>query len=92
MPSSPDSKVDLNASSRAEHFAARRDTVRDLVRTCGHVVFWVLAGWMLIGFSAHSTNETLAWILYWAGYAVWIPGVLFSLLAAYRRGEKRGAW
>jgi hypothetical protein len=31
-------------------------------------------------------------VLWWTGLGVWIPGVLFSLLAAYRRGEKRGDW
>ena len=78
--------------SEGEHRAAQGETVGDLVKTCGHMVFWVLAGWTLIGFSAHGTDATLGWILYWLGFAVWIPGVLFSLLAAYRRGEKRGDW
>ena len=83
---------EMIARSKTEHRAAQSETLRDLLRACGHMVFWVLAGWTFIGLAAHSTNETLGWILYWAGYVVWIPGVLFSLLAAYRRGEKRGDW
>jgi fatty acid desaturase len=76
----------------AAHRSAQRETTRDLVRTCGHLVFWVCGGWVFIGFSAHTTDKVLGWVLYWAGFTVWIPGVLFSLLAAYRRGEKRGDW
>jgi len=92
MPIPRKSYDEMIARSEAAHRAARGETVRDLLKTCGHMAFWVLAGWSFIGLSAHITNETLGWILYWAGFAVWIPGVLFSLLAAYRRGEKRGDW
>lgn len=74
------------------HQSASRETRRDLYKTCLHLVFWVLCGWVFIGFSAHSTDVGFGWVLYWAGFTVWIPGVLFSLLAAYRRGEKRGDW
>lgn len=83
---------ELIARSELEHRSAQRETVRDLLKTCGHMIFWVLAGWAFIGLSAHTTSETLGWILFWAGFAVWIPGVLFAILAAYRRGEKRGDW
>jgi hypothetical protein len=76
----------------AEHRRAESDTFRDLLKTSLHLVLWVLAGWTFIGFSAHTTNATIGWILFWIGLAIWIPGVLFSLLAAYRRGEKRGDW
>jgi hypothetical protein len=71
---------------------ASRETFWDLVRTCGHMAFWLLCGWALIGLSAHTTDTRLGWPLFWAGITVWIPGVLFSLLAAYRRGERRGDW
>jgi hypothetical protein len=92
MPIPRTSYDELIARSEAAHRAAQSDAVRDMLKTCGHMVFWVLAGWTFIGLAAHSTNETVGWILYWTGLAVWIPGVLFSLLAAYRRGEKRGDW
>ena len=92
MPIPRKSYHEMIARSEAAHRAAQRETVRDLLRTCGHMVFWVIAGWLLIGLSAYTTREALGWVLYWAGFAVWIPGVLFALLAAYRRGEKRGDW
>ena len=76
----------------AEHHAAQRETYRDLLRTCGHMVFWVLVGWVCIGFAVHITNLAMGRALWWLGILLWIPGVLFSLLAAYRRGERRGDW
>ena len=82
----------LIAQREAEHHRAEGDTFRDLLKTSLHVVLWVLAGWVFIGLSAHTTNATIGWIAFWLGLAIWIPGVLFSLLAAYRRGEKRGDW
>ena len=78
--------------SEAEHRAARGETYRDLAWTCGHMVFWVLAGWVCIAFAVHSTSLVFGKILWWLGITLWSPGVLFSLLAAYRRGEKRGDW
>lgn len=83
---------ELVARHERAHLAASRETLRDMLRTCLHLVFWVLCGWVFIGFSAHTTDASVGWVLYWAGFTVWIPGVLFSLLAAYRRGEKRGDW
>ncbi len=92
MPMPQKYRDEMVASAAHAHGAARSETVRDLFRTCGHMVFWVLCGWVLIGFSALTTDVLLGWVLYWAGITVWIPGVLFSLLAAYRRGETRGDW
>jgi hypothetical protein len=83
---------ELVAKHESAHRLAQRETTRDLFRTCGHLSFWVCCGWVFIGLSAHTTDTVIGWVLYWAGFTVWIPGVLFSLLAAYRRGEKRGDW
>ncbi|MDQ2666776.1 MAG: hypothetical protein M3Z05_12285 [Gemmatimonadota bacterium] len=76
----------------SEHHAAAGDTFRDLLKTSLQIVLWVLAGWTFIAFAVHTTNEIIGKILWWTGLGVWIPGVLFSLLAAYRRGERRGDW
>ena len=83
---------ELVAKHQQAHRAATSETRADLRRTCLHLIFWVLCGWVFIGFSAHTTDVGLGWVLYWVGFTIWIPGVLFTLLAAYRRGEKRGDW
>jgi hypothetical protein len=83
---------ELIARRETEHHAAEGDRFRDLAKTCVHMVFWVLVGWVFIGFSAHTTNVIVGKVFFWTGFALWIPGVLFALLAAYRRGEKRGDW
>jgi fatty acid desaturase len=92
MPMPPKYRDELVAKHEAAHRDARKETTRDLLKTCGHMLFWVACGWAFIGLSAHTTNEVVGWVLFWGGLCVWIPGVLFSLLAAYRRGEKRGDW
>ncbi len=74
------------------HREAQRDSLRAFVRICAEIVFWVASGWVLIGFALHTTDVGRGWVLYWAGLCIWIPGVLFALLSAYRRGEERGDW
>jgi hypothetical protein len=72
--------------------AARRETWRDMLRTIGHLAFWVLCGLALFGFAFHTSDHSIGMIFWYAAHAVWIGGVTFSLLAAYRRGERRGDW
>jgi uncharacterized YccA/Bax inhibitor family protein len=72
--------------------SARRDTTRDMLRTMGYLALCVLGGLALIGFALHVSDYAVGIIFWWAGHAVWLSGVLFVLLAAYRRGEKRGDW
>lgn len=83
---------ELIEKHEAAHRAAQSDTVRDLLMTCGHLAFWVACGLVFLGFALHSTDQGWASIFWKAGHTVWIAGVLFSLLAAYRRGEQRGDW
>jgi hypothetical protein len=40
----------------------------------------------------HTDNPDVGRVLWLGGQGVWLGGVLFSLLAAYRRGEQRGDW
>ncbi|MBA3671382.1 MAG: hypothetical protein H0W68_05100 [Gemmatimonadaceae bacterium] len=92
MPMPQRYRDELMKNRADEHRAALSDTSRDLLKTCAHMVFWVLAGWVFIGFAVHTTQAALGRVLYLTGFLVWVPGVLFSILAAYRRGEKRGDW
>ena len=92
MPIEPKLYRELIAKHEAAHKEAKSDTLRDLLMTCGHLAFWVLCGLALLGMALHSTDPSWAGIFWKAGHLVWIAGVLFSLLAAYRRGEKRGDW
>jgi hypothetical protein len=72
--------------------SARRETTRDLLRTCGHIIVWVACGLGLIALALHSTDYSVGMVFWWAAHAVWIGGVSGALLAAYRRGERRGDW
>lgn len=80
----------------AEHLRAereaRRDYWRDMGRTAVHLALSVAAGLALIGWSFHTNDETFGRIFWLAGQGVWLSGVLWSLLSAYRRGHARGDW
>ena len=72
--------------------SARRDTMRDMFRTMGHLAFWVLCGLAFFGLAFHTTDHAVGMMLWYAAHIVWIGGVAGALLAAYRRGERRGDW
>lgn len=84
-----DAQIESRQRSERE---ATRETRRDLVRTCGHILFWVACGMVLIGLALHTPDPGIGRVFWLAGQAVWLSGVLFALLAAYRRGEQRGDW
>lgn len=82
-------QIERNAQLERE---ARRDYWRDIRKTMRHLAFWVAVGLALMGSGLHSTSKDLGRILWLGGQTVWISGVLFALLAAYRRGSERGDW
>jgi hypothetical protein len=76
----------------AEHEVAQRDTLWDHVRTALTCVFWAALGIALLGLSFHTTDLALGNAAFAAGLGIGNGGIIFTLLAAYRRGEKRGDW
>lgn len=82
-------QVERNAALERQ---ARRDYWRDILRTMLHIAFWVAAGLALLGAALHTHDAAIGRVLWLAGQTVWLSGVLFSLLAAYRRGTRRGDW
>jgi hypothetical protein len=92
MPSDRPSYEELVERHERQHRSAQAETRRDMLRTCMHVAFWTLAGMGLSGFALHSTDRDVGMVFWIGGRLVWVAGVGFSLLAAYRRGERRGDW
>ncbi len=92
MPIPADLQAELTAKRAAEHREASRDTLRDLLVSCLQVAFWCALGVALVLFSFHVHGYALGRIFFWAGLGAGNGGMLFSILAAYRRGEKRGDW
>lgn len=78
--------------NRLSERAARRDRWLSMGRTLVELVLAVAVGFGFIAFSAHTRDEELGHMLFRVGQLAWIAGVLFALLAAYRRGERRGDW
>ena len=81
------------ARKRAEEkVEADRVMRRDLFFTALQCLFWAAAGLFLLSWSVHTTDKTLGTGAFWAGLGVGNAGIIFTLLAAYRRGERRGDW
>jgi len=83
---------EMAARHRAAHERADRERTRDLALTAVQCVAWVLAGLALIGWAFHTTSMTWGRIAFLSGIAVGNGGWIFTILAAYRRGEQRGDW
>ena len=81
------------ARKRAEEkVEADRITRRDLLFTALQCLFWSAVGLFLVAWSVHTTDPTLAKAAFVAGLGVGNAGIIFTLLGAYRRGERRGDW
>jgi hypothetical protein len=92
MPIPADIRDELARRRFAEHREAQRDTRRDYVRTALACWGWCMLGIAFIAFSMRLTHQTIAEALFWSGLGIGNAGMIFTLLAAYRRGEKRGDW
>jgi hypothetical protein len=83
---------EMSRRRAAEAVEARRATRRDLASTALQCVAWVALGVVLIGWSIHTTDPVLGRAAFAAGVGAGNGGWLFTVLAAYRRGEQRGDW
>lgn len=92
MPTLAEIRDEIARRRDAEHREAQRDTRRDYLRTALACWGWCLAGLGLVALSFHLTDETWAEASFWTGLGVGNTGMIFTLLGAYRRGEKRGDW
>lgn len=76
--------------------AAERESRWDgwlaLARAIGEIVLWTTLGLLGIGLSFHTLDYELGRVYWLVGSIVWIGGVSFAMLSAYRRGEERGDW
>src|SRR5687767_12265720 len=89
----PDDFLDAMQRQRErQHEEAQRDRNRDLLWTAVQCMCWSGLGIFLILWSAHTTDYAYGMAAFFAGLGIGNGGIIFSLLAAYRRGELRGDW
>lgn len=77
---------------RDEAREADRDRLRDFVRAGLECMGWCALGLFGIAWGVHTTDPALGQMAFWGGLGVGNVGWLFSVLGAYRRGERRGDW
>lgn len=92
MPLPTELRREMSRRRAEEAGEARRATRRDLAWTAAQCVLWVVLGLLLIGWSMHTTDPVLGRAAFYAGIGIGNGGWIFSALAAYARGEKRGDW
>ena len=81
---------EIGRQREAAELEANRAVRWTLVR-CGAMCFaWMLVGLYLLGWSAHTGDEQYGRIAFYSGVIVGNAGILYTLLATYRRLEKRG--
>ena len=78
-----------NAADTDDSDAERR---RDFLRSAVACIAWAGCGMFGVAWSVHTTDVALGRAAFFAGLGVANGGVIFTLLAAYRRGERRGDW
>jgi hypothetical protein len=89
----PQAIRDELARKRAEeHERAEGDKRRALALAGLQCVAWSAIGIFSILWSAHTTSVTYGKVAFYGGIGLGNGGVMFTLLAAYRRGERRGDW
>lgn len=75
-----------------DHRSAEGDRRRDAIRTALLCMAWAAFGIFLLLLSFHLSAGVYASLAYYVGLGAGNAGIIFTLLSAYRRGEKRGDW
>jgi hypothetical protein len=83
---------EMAAKRREEAREADAERRRDHRRTALACLGWCALALLCIGAAFRTTDEGAGRVLLLLGMAAGNGGVLFTLLAAYRRGERRGDW
>lgn len=80
----------------AERLAAERDVERAARRSIWLALLGCAAscaaGMLILGFAFWTKDRQLGMVFFWSGLLLGYAGMAYSLLSAYRTGEKRGDW
>jgi hypothetical protein len=92
MPTHEDVLDDMAARQHAAERDAARVTRRDLAMTALACVGWCVVALALLAWAFHTTDEESGRLAFALGVGSGNAGIIFTCLAAYRRGEQRGDW
>ena len=74
----------------AAEMQALRDRRRLWLRTIVVCVVWQMVGLFLVAWSFHTTSLYYGTLAFWTGLGVGDGGTLFTLVAAWRTGMRKG--
>ncbi len=92
MPPSREIRELLAQRNAAASEEAGRDARADHLRSAVACIAWSAVGLYCLAFSVHTTDLALGKAAFFGGLGIGNGGIIFTLLAAYRRGEQRGDW
>src|SRR5689334_6258974 len=92
MPRSRDTLEDFVERNADADVKAERARRNDWLVTAGGCIGWAAVGIYCVMWSFHTSDDALGRAAFFAGLGIANGGVIFTLLAAYRRGERRGDW
>ena len=92
MPIRKDLYESMQRQRDEEHRAAERDRRRSFIATGLMCIVWAALGLVCYAFAFHTTDAGMAEIYKRGAYLLTYGGVSFTLLGAYRKGERRGDW
>jgi hypothetical protein len=92
MPLPEKYRQQLMETAAAAERESRWDSWRALLRVIAEIVLWTVLGLIGLALAFRNFNYEYAMIYWWAGNVVWVGGVSWAVLSAYRRGEERGDW
>ena len=90
-----DRKAEYERIGREREAAEREASAvlrRDLLRSALQLIAWTFLGLSIMFWAFYVNDVTLGRAFLYGGMAVGYAGIFYTLLATYRRGEKRGDW
>jgi hypothetical protein len=90
MPLRKELLEEMGRSREAAELETERARRRELIRAALLCVGWMLLGLYLVGWSMHTTDYLYGRIAFYSGVGIGNVGIVYTLLATYRRLEKRG--
>jgi hypothetical protein len=88
----PQHLLDELAERHLAEAAAERDKLRDYASAAAQCIGWCALGLFCIGWGLHTTDAVWGRAALYVGAGLGNGGWIFTVLAAYRRGERRGDW
>jgi hypothetical protein len=92
MPDLKRLRDEMSVARAVERERSAGDRRRMVVKTALACVAWMAIGVYLLAWSMHTRDVDTGRMFFYAGIGIGNGGILFTLVYAYAKGERRGHW